>query len=404
MAISEVSDVTQAPLSNLKVLDLSRILAGPLCAMLLGDLGADVIKVERPDRGDDTRAWGPPFAGGESAYYLHVNRNKRSMTLNLNNEAGRSILAQLVTSADVVIDNFKGGTLARWGFDESWFEKEAPHVVRCTISGYGGEGSGAEIPGYDFITQAESGLMAITGEEQGEPMKLGVAIVDYCAGLTATVSILAAIESRNQTGKGQATEVVLHDMGLQMLAAIASNHLISGEPAKRYGNGHPNLVPYRTFAAIDGNFALGVGNDLLFRKACEVVGHPEWAEDPRFARNRDRVDNRKQIEQLLEDVILTRSKADWIKAFTDAGIPSGPVNSVAEALSDPLALEREVVTEIAHPTIGTMRTLGVLTNLSGSPAKIRRHPPLLGEHTEEILLELGYGRENIEDVRSDGAV
>lgn len=396
--------MTQAPLSNLKVIDLSRILAGPLSAMLLGDLGADVIKVERPDRGDDTRAWGPPFAGGESAYYLHVNRNKRSMTLNLNKEVGQSILAQLITSADVVIDNFKEGTLPRWGFDKSWFDEKAPHVVRCTVSGYGTEGAGAGVPGYDFITQAESGLMAITGEEEGEPMKLGVAIVDYCAGLTATVSILAAIESRNQTGKGQATEVVLHDMGLQMLAAIASNHLISGEPARRYGNGHPNLVPYRTFTAADGDFALGVGNDLLFKKMCEIVGHSEWADDPRFTRNRDRVDNRQAIEKLLEDIMPNRTKAEWIAAFKDAGIPSGPVNTVADALSDPLVLEREVVTEIAHPTIGTMRTLGVLTNLEGSPAEIRRHPPLLGEHTTEILLDLGYSHDDVARLRSDGAV
>jgi crotonobetainyl-CoA:carnitine CoA-transferase CaiB-like acyl-CoA transferase len=399
-----VSEVTQAPLSNLKVIDLSRILAGPLCAMLLGDLGADVIKVERPDRGDDTRAWGPPFAGGESAYYLHVNRNKRSLTLNLTKQSGRAILARLVTSADVVIDNFKQGTLSTWGFDEAWFEEEAPHVVRCTISGYGTTGPGAGIPGYDFITQAESGLMAITGESDGEPMKFGVAIVDYCAGLMATVSILAAIESRNQTGRGQSTEVVLHDTGLQMLAAIASNHLTSGEPAARYGNGHPNLVPYRTFEAADGTFALGIGNDTLFRTMCGIVGHPDWAEDPRFARNQDRVVNRAAIEVLMEEVLITRVKAEWISLFRDAGIPCGRVNTVSEALSDPLTVAREVVTEIEHPTIGIMRTLGLPIRLEGSPGEIRRHPPLLGEHTEEILGELGYSSEDVARLRSDGEV
>jgi glutaryl-CoA transferase len=399
-----VSEVKQAPLSDLKVIDLSRILAGPLCAMLLGDLGADVIKVERPDRGDDTRAWGPPFAGGESAYFLHVNRNKRSLTLNLNKQAGRSILARLIKSADVVIDNFKQGTLSKWGFDETWFEKEAPHVVRCTISGYGTTGPGAGIPGYDFITQAESGLMAITGESDGEPMKLGVAIVDYCAGLMATISILAAIESRNQTGRGQSTEVALHDTGLQMLAAIASNHLISGEPAERYGNGHPNLVPYRTFDAADGIFALGIGNDTLFRTMCGIVGHPEWAEDPRFARNQDRVVNREAIEMLIEDVMLTRDKAYWISVFREAGIPCGRVNTVSEALSDPLVADREVVTEVEHPTIGMMRTLGLPIRLDSSPTEIRRHPPLLGEHTDEILGELGYSAEDVARLRSGGEV
>jgi crotonobetainyl-CoA:carnitine CoA-transferase CaiB-like acyl-CoA transferase len=394
----------QAPLDGLKVIDLSRVLAGPLCAMLLGDLGADVIKVERPGRGDDTREWGPPFAGGESAYYLHVNRNKRSLTLDLNDDVGKSILANLITSSDVVLENFKQGTLPKWGFDESWFQEHAPHVVRCTISGYGSTGPGAGTPGYDFIAQAESGLMAITGEPDGEPMKLGVAIVDYTAGLMATISILAALQSREQTGLGQTTEVTLYDTSLQMLAAIASNHLISGEPAARYGNGHPNLVPYRTFAASDGNFALGIGNDALFRAMSDIVGHPEWADDPRFARNQDRVINRETIEGLIGEIMVSRPMAEWISSFRAAGIPCGPVRSVAEALSDPLAVAREVVTEIDHPTIGTMSTLGLPLRLNDTPAEIRRHPPLLGEHTEEILVGLGYDEAEVKTMRESGVI
>ena len=396
--------MTETPLDGLKVIDLTRVLAGPLCAMLLGDLGADVIKVERPDRGDDTRGWGPPFAGGESAYYLHVNRNKRSLTLNLKAEIGRSILAELITSSDVVLENFKHGTLSKWGFDESWFQEHAPHVVRCTISGYGSTGPGAGIPGYDFIAQAESGLMAITGEPDGDPMKLGVAIVDYCAGLMATISILAALQSREQTGRGQNTEVSLHDTGLQMLAAIASNHLISGEPAVRYGNGHPNLVPYRTFTAADGSFALAIGNDAQFRVMCDIVGCPDWADDSRFARNQDRVVNRETIEALIGEVLISGRKAEWISAFRAAGIPCGPVRSVVEALSDPLAAAREVVTEIDHPTIGKMSMLGLSLRLNDTPAEIRRHPPLLGEHTEEILVGLGYDQADLKTMRESGVV
>ncbi len=399
-----MSAMTEAPLDGLKVIDLTRVLAGPLCAMLLGDLGADVIKVERPDRGDDTRGWGPPFAGGESAYYLHVNRNKRSLTLNLNAEIGRSILAELITSSDVVLENFKLGTLPKWGFDESWFEEHAPHVVRCTISGYGSTGPGAGIPGYDFIAQAESGLMAITGEPDGDPMKLGVAIVDYCAGLMAAISILAALQSREQTGRGQNTEVSLHDTGLQMLAAIASNHLISGEPAVRYGNGHPNLVPYRTFTAADGSFAVAIGNDTQFRAMCDIVGRPDWADDPRFARNQDRVVNRETIEALIGEALISGRKAEWISTFRAAGIPCGPVRSVVEALSDPLAAAREVVTEIDHPTIGKVSMLGLSLRLNDTPAEIRRHPPLLGEHTEEILVGLGYDQAEVKTMRESGVV
>ena len=391
-------------LDGLRVLDLTRVLAGPLCGMILGDLGAEVVKVERPERGDDTRAWGPPFVAGESAYYLNINRNKRSLTLNLGEERGREVLAKLIEASDIVIDNFKLGTLDRWGFDDAWYAERAPQVVRCTISGYGGSGPRAGELGYDFIAQAESGLMAITGEQEGDPMKLGVAIVDFCVGLFAAISILAAVEDRHRTGLGQQTEVNLHDTGLQMLAAIASNYLISGEPARRYGNGHPNIVPYRTFTTADGELVVAVGNDAQFLALCETLGHTEWAADTRFARNEDRVRHRQEIESLIAARIVTRTRADWIEAMSAVGIPNGPVNSVAEALSSPHALAREMVTDIVHPTIGSFRSLGLPMRMSETPTSIRRHPPLLGEHTDEVLFELGYDEETVGEMRADGIV
>jgi crotonobetainyl-CoA:carnitine CoA-transferase CaiB-like acyl-CoA transferase len=394
----------EGALDGLKVLDLTRVLAGPLSAMFLGDLGADVLKVERPGRGDDTRAWGPPFAEGESAYYLNINRNKRSMTLDLALERGRGILGELIKGSDIVIENFKLGTMDRWGFDDSWFAEHAPGVIRCTISGYGSSGPRAGELGYDFIAQAESGLMAITGEKDGDPMKLGVAIVDFCVGLFATISILAAVEARHRSGLGQRTEVNLHDTGLQMLAAIASNHLISGEPAQRYGNGHPNIVPYRTFTADDGELVVAVGNDMQFLALCRILGHEEWATDPRFARNEDRVRHRELLEALVGEQIATRSRADWIEAMSGAGIPNGPVSSVAEALSSPHAAARQMVTSIDHPTIGTFLSLGLPMRLSENPTSIDRHPPLLGEHTDEVLMELGYDGDGIAALRAEGIV
>jgi succinate--hydroxymethylglutarate CoA-transferase len=392
-------------LDGILVLDLTRVLAGPLATMTLGDLGAEVVKIERPGSGDDTRGWGPPFVGSESAYYLGVNRNKRSVTLDLSSERGREVLRSLARKADVVIDNFKIGTLERWGLDEEWFESEAPQAVRCTISGYGSTGPKAGMPGYDFILQAETGLMSITGEPDGASMKLGVAIVDICTGMLATISVLSALEARRRTGKGQRTEVTLHDTGLQMLANVAANHLASGAVPARYGNGHPNIVPYRTFRASDGEIAVAVGNDDQFRRLAELAGHPEWAEDSRFARNRDRVEHRTEIDGLVQAVISTRSRDEWIRALDEAGIPSGPINDVAEALSSPQTEGRGMVTEYPHPALGPIRMLGLPIVQEGTPASIRRHPPLLGEHTDEVLSEVaGLSDDEIASLRADGIV
>lgn len=388
-------------LDGLVVLDLTRVLAGPLAAMLLGDMGADVIKVERPGAGDDTRGWGPPFVGSESAYYLGVNRNKRSVTLDLAVEEGRQVLRRLLPAADVVLDNFKIGTLEKWGFDDEWFEQNAPRAVRVVISGYGSTGPKAGLPGYDFILQAESGLMSITGVPEGEAMKLGVAIVDICTGLLATISALAGLTSRSVTGRGQRVEVTLHDTGLLMLANVAANHLASGKVPGRYGNGHPNIVPYRTFRAADGDVAVAVGNDDQFRKLAELLGHPEWGSDERFARNRDRVDNRQVIDQMIGDILVGESRAHWIQALDAVGIPAGPINDVAEALASPQTSAREMVVDIEHPLVGLVKMLGLPIKFDGTPASIRRHPPTLGEHTAEVLEQIArLTPAEIDDLRS----
>ena len=392
-------------LDGIGVLDLTRVLAGPMCTMWLGDLGADVIKVEQPGRGDDTRSWGPPFAGGESAYFLGVNRNKRSIAIDLKSERGRDIVRRLARDADVVVDNFKMGTLERWGMGEEWFEEHAPRTVRCTISGYGSVGPKAGMPGYDFILQAESGLMAITGEPDGESMKLGVAIVDVCTGMMATISILAALEARRRTGRGQRTEVSLFDTGLQMLANVASNTLVSGVDAARYGNGHPNIVPYRTYAAADGELAVAVGNDAQFGRLAAIVGHPEWAEDERFASNAARVENREAIDGLVAAEMARRSRAEWVGVLDEVGIPSGPINSVSEALGSPHATERQMVVHVDHPTAGVVGMLGSPFRFGATPASVRRPPPRLGEHSVEILRErLGLRGEQVDDLTRSGII
>ena len=388
------------PLAGLRVVDLTRILAGPLCTMMLGDMGAEVIKVEPPETGDDTRAWGPPFLAGDAVYFLGVNRNKRSLTLNMAVPSGQKILADLIAKADVLIDNFKLGTLEKWGFADAWFERHAPRLVRCSITGYGSSGPKAALPGYDFILQAESGLMSICGEPDGKPTKYGVAIVDVCTGMLASNSILAALHARERTGKGQKIEVSLYETSLAMLVNVAASYLAAGRNAGRFGNGHPSIVPYTTYQTADAMIALGVGNERQFARIAEVLGHPEWAKDARFASNAARVENRSLIDRLINEA-LSHDRADaWLAKLKAAGIPCGKINSVAEALEDAQTAARKMIETIEHPGVGTLKMLGIPFKFSDTACSVRRPPPTLGQHSEEILSgELGLDETAIAELR-----
>jgi succinate---hydroxymethylglutarate CoA-transferase len=393
------------PLTGTKVLDLTRILAGPLCAQMLGDMGAEVIKVEPPGAGDDTRSWGPPFAGSESAYFLGINRNKRSITLNMAAKAGQEILAKLIEQCDVLVENFKAGTLEKWGFTNDWLEKNAPRVIRCSITGYGADGPKGGLPGYDFILQAESGLMSICGETDGDPMKYGVAIVDITTGLLACNTILAALNARHRSGRGQHVEVSLYESGLFMLANVASNHLVSGKDARRFGNGHPNIVPYTAYPVKDGMIAVAVGNDAQFVKFAAALGHAAWATDARFVRNQDRVVNREAIDGLIIEALKSFNAESLIDQLTQAGIPCGRINSVAQALSAPHTVARKMVETIQHPAAGDLKVLGMPFRFSDTPPSIRRVPPTLGQHTDEVLGdELGLSAERIAELRAQKIV
>jgi crotonobetainyl-CoA:carnitine CoA-transferase CaiB-like acyl-CoA transferase len=399
------SEAARGALAGIKVLDLTRILAGPLCTMMLGDLGADVIKIENPGTGDDTRAWGPPFVGTESAYFLGVNRNKRSVTLDLKSARGQEILRDLIRRADVVIENFKAGTLDKWGCGRAFMEKETPQVIHCTISGYGSRGPKAKLPGYDFLLQAESGLMSITGETDGKPTKQGVAIVDICTGMYAAICILAALNARNAGAPGQHIGVSLYTTGLSMLANVASNVLISGKPAGRYGNGHPNIVPYSTYPTADGEIAFGVGNEAQFEQFARVLGHSEWVKDPRFARNRDRVVNRAAFDELIIAALSTRPASEWLDRLLAVGVPCGLINDVTSALAAAQTAAMNMVVDVTHPTVGTYRSLGIPFEMSGTPPDIHRSPPTLGQHTDEVLAEyVGLGTDDLRKLRDDKVV
>ena len=400
------------PLDGMRILDLTRALAGPYCTMMLGDLGADVIKIERPGRGDDSRGWGPPFVGeaygpypGESAYFIAANRNKRSVTVNLKSVEGQEIVRQLAQVSDALVENFRTGALEEMGLGYEDMHALAPRLVYCSISGYGRTGPQAERPGYDFIVQAEGGLMGITGPKEGPPYRVGVPIVDITAGMFASSAILAALHARDRTGEGQLVDISLLDTQVALLANVASNYLVGGEPPLRLGNAHPNIAPYEAFRARDRWFALAAANQRQWATLCEVIGRPDLEDDPRFATNAQRVAHRPALLEVLGVVFAEREADEWLAELREAGLPCGPINTVADVFEHPQAEARGLALEVEHPTAGPVRVTGFPYKLSQTPAEAHRPPPLLGQHTDQTLTELlGYSVEEIAQLRERGAV
>lgn len=391
------------PLQNIRVLDLSRVLAGPYCTMVLGDLGADIIKVEPPE-GDETRGWGPPFAGGESAYYLCVNRNKRGMVVNLKTDEGCEILRNLAIQSDVLVENFRPGTLKKFGLDFETLHALNPELIYCSISGFGQTGSLRDMPGYDFMIQAMGGIMSVTGEPEGEPMKVGVAVADLFAGQNAVISILAALQARTFTGKGQYIDIALFDSQLGWLANLASNFLVSGKNPKRYGNAHANIVPYQSFQASDGWFVVAVGNDKQFESFCRVIGKSELSEDERFSTNAMRVQNRETLIPLLKPIFMEKTVGEWLALIGDQ-FPCGPINNLEQVFAMPHVKEREMLMQMEHPTIGALPLVGSPIKMGETPVEYHLPPPLMGQHTNQILREvLGYSDEKIKALAESGCV
>lgn len=402
-------------LSHLRVLDLSRVLAGPWAGQIFGDLGAEVIKIERPETGDDTRSWGPPYLQGVdpnaelSAYFLAANRNKQSLAIDIAHPEGQALVRRLVAESDVVLENFKVGGLKRYGLDYESLKRVNPKLIYCSITGFGQDGPYANRPGYDFLIQAMGGLMSITGrpdeEPGGGPMKVGVALTDIMTGLYATVGVLAALSHRDRTGEGQYVDTALLDVQVACLANQAMNYRTTGKAPGRMGNAHPNIVPYQDFPTADGNMVLTVGNDQQFARLCDVLGHPEWATNERFATNRARVANRRELIPILRQATVMRPTLEWVQILEAAGVPCGPVNTLDEVFEDPQVLARGMKQSIPHPDLGEVPTVGNPIKLRLTPVAYRSAPPLLGEQSEQVLKSvLSLSPEEIELLRKRGVV
>ena len=402
-------------LSHLRVLDLSRVLAGPWAGQILGDLGAEVIKIERPKSGDDTRSWGPPYLQGAdgnvdlSAYFLTANRNKQSLAVDIAHPEGQELIRKLVAESDVILENFKVGGLKRYGLDYDSLKRINPKLIYCSITGFGQDGPYANRPGYDFLIQAMGGLMSITGQPDGEPgagpMKVGVALTDIMTGLYATIGVLAALSHRDRTGEGQYVEAALLDVQVACLANQAMNYLTTGQAPGRMGNAHPNIVPYQDFPTADGNMVLTVGNDEQFARLCDLLGHPEWASDERFATNRARVANRKELIPRLRQATVMRSTQEWVQILERSGVPCGPVNTLDQVFEDPQVLARGMKQSVQHPSLGDVPTVGNPIRLKLTPVSYRTAPPLLGEQSKQVLETIvGLSSGEIESLRERGIV
>ena len=377
------------PLDGLLVVDLTRVLSGPYCTMLLADMGARVIKIEQPGKGDDTRAWGPPFQGGESAYFLSINRNKESLALDIKQPRGREFLERLLGRADVLVENFRPGTMERLGLGHAAIAPRFPRLVYCSISGFGQSGPRREQPGYDAVMQAEGGLMSITGEADGPPYRLGVAISDIVTGMFAAQGITLALLARERTGQGQLVDISMLDATAALLTYQAAIYFATGKPPVRMGNRHPTIVPYETFEGTDGAFVLAVGNDEQWRRFCTTAGIDALANDARFATNRDRVAHYAELKPVLESHLRTRPRDEWIRVLTAAGIPCGSVRDIGEVLGDPQVAARDMIQTVDHQTLGSINVLGTPLKLSETPGAVRQAPPTLGQHTDAILREFG---------------
>ena len=401
-----------AALKDIRIVDITRAMAGPYCTMMLGDFGADVIKVERPGSGDESRGWGPPFVGkaygpypGESAYFLSANRNKRSITVNFKDPAGIEIIRKLVRVSDVFIENFRTGVLDKMGLGYDALNQGNPGLIYCSVSGYGRTGPYKERPGYDAIVQAEGGLMSITGPKEGPASRVGIPIIDITSGMFAASAILAALYERQDSGRGQHIDISLLDTQAALLANVASNYLVSGEPPKRVGNAHPNIAPYEPFEAKDKGFVLGAANQRQWETLCDTIQRSDLKTDPRFQTNQDRVKNRTELLQTLNGVFKEKNAQEWLDQIQEAGLPCGPINTVPEVFNHPQREARGLVQEVEHSTAGNIALTGFPYKLSRTPAEIHHAPPRLGEHNEQILVELlGYSLAEMKEMGEKGII